>query len=611
MEKFFIYAKKADFAAVSQKFNITPMLARIIRNRDIVGDEAIEKFLNGSLKDMYNPFLMKDLRAACDFILNAVEDGIHIRIMGDYDIDGVCSAYILEKYLRHIGANADVDIPDRISEGFGLNEAMVEKAIADGVGLIITCDNGVSAVVPVKMAKNAGISIIITDHHQIPDELPSADFIINPHQADCNYPYSQLCGGGVAYKLVLGLAALKEYEQPGNEKNYCANELSDADINENDINKVFTHIFFEKLINGSPLLTELLGFAGFATIGDIVPLQDENRILAAEGIKVLRKSTNIGLNALIKERKIDKEKINSYYVGFILGPCINSAGRLESAKTALKLLETDDESEAREIAAKLSALNEERKKLTEEGADAIKAILAEEEKNGKAPDNVLVFSLKDIHESVAGIVAGRIKEEFERPAIVITQSETGPKGSGRSTDDFNIIKAISAHPELFVKFGGHEKACGFTLKEEAFVDELRIALNDDYGKEGEPVKKVWIDMQLPFEYVSEDFIEELAKLEPFGMKNKKPLFAEKNIIVRDYAVFGRDRNVLKLTLENEGGFIMQGVIFGAEKAAACIKKIEDMKKEKGEDTRISVTYYPSVNEYNGKKSIQLIIENLM
>ncbi len=605
MEKYFIYAKRADFSALSQKFNISPMLARIIRNRDIADDAQIDKYLNGSIKDMYNPFLMKDLEAACHFVLKAAADGTHIRIMGDYDIDGVCSSYILEKYLKSIGANADADIPDRISEGFGLNEKMVEKAIAEGVGIIITCDNGISALEPVKMAKEAGISVIITDHHQIPDVLPKADFIINPHRKDCDYPYKELCGGGVAYKLVLGIAALKKLEQLSGEKKPCADIFTEENSNKN-----IKPEFFAKLIEEVPLLTELLGFAGFATVGDIVPLCDENRIFAKEGIKVLRNCKNIGFNALIEERKIDKEKISSYYLGYILGPCINSAGRLESAKTALRLFETEDEKEAKEIAAKLSALNEERKKLTEEGAKAVKDILSEEEKKNKKADNVLVFYTEGIHESVAGIVAGRIKEELEKPVVIITKSETGAKGSGRSTDDFNIIKAISSHSEFFSKFGGHEKACGFTLKEDALADDLRKTLNADYGTEKEAVKKVWIDMQLPFEYVTEDFIEELSMLEPFGMKNKKPLFAEKNLIVRDYAVFGKERNVLKITLENEAGFIMQGVVFGTEKAAERAAQIENLKKEKGDDLRISITYFPSVNEYNKKKTIQLIIENL-
>lgn len=566
MEQWYLYCRKADFSAISKKFNISPMLARILVNRGIKTDRDIDMFLNAGPEGMYDPFLLKGMEGAVSLICGTLENNERIRIIGDYDADGVCSAYILYHYLEFAGADVSVRLPDRIKDGYGMNEAMAAEAKEDGISLIITCDNGISANDAVAKAGQLGIKVIVTDHHMPPGELPNADVIIDPKQEGCAYPYKEICGAGVAYKLICALSAI----------------LKDT-----------------KGIDSGKILDYLLQFAGIATITDIVPLKDENRIFAREGLKRLAVTENPGLKALMEERSVNTGELSSYHISFVIGPAINSAGRLKSADIAFELFNEKDPEKAREKAKVLSQLNEERKKLTQDQTEA--GLIKAAEKTDK--DKILVIYLPDAHESVAGIIAGKIKEETNRPAIVVTDSEEGLKGSGRSTDAYNIIEEISKYPELFSKFGGHAKACGFTLR--SSVQELSQTLNNNCMlTEKDMEKKVWIDMQLPFEYATEDFANELNLLEPFGMENERPLFAEKNITCISSFIVGKNKNGLKLKLRNKNGTVMEGIMFGKSEE---LEKINDGIKAAEE---ISFTYYPEINEFRNKKYVQLRIKSV-
>ena len=566
MEQWYLYCKKADFRRISEKFNISPMLARILRNRDVVSDEDIEMYLYGGPADMYDPFLLKGAREAVSMLLSAVENKKRILIIGDYDADGVCSSYILYHFLEEAGADVSVRLPDRVKDGYGMNEAMVLEAKKQGISLILTCDNGISAVSAAAKAKELGMDLIITDHHTPPEILPAADVIINPKQKGCPYPYKEICGAAAAWKLMQALSMrLKE----------------------------------EKGIDLSETIDYLLEFAAIATITDIVPLKGENRIIAKEGLKRLKNTRNPGLKALMEIKSVDMNKISSYHIGFIIGPAINSAGRLKKADIAFDLLNEKDPAAARKKAQILADLNEERKKLTEDQAK--EAMAAAEEK--MKTDKVLVLYLPEARESVAGIIAGRIKEQLNRPAIVITESEEGLKGSGRSIEGYNIIEEISKYPQLFAKFGGHAKACGFTLK--CGPDELSRVLNENCTlKEGDLIKKVWIDMQLPFEYACESFAEELSLTEPFGMENERPLFAEKNITASFADIAGKNRNALRMSLKNEQGTTRSAIMFGKEEE---LSRIAGKLKE---GQKCSILYYPEINEFRGRRSVQLKVEGI-
>lgn len=545
------------------------MLARILRNRDVKTDSEIEMYLNGCAADMYDPFLLKGSSEAAALICAALKGGVRIRIIGDYDADGVCSSYILFHYLEFIGADVSVYLPDRVRDGYGMNEEMVLKAGSDGVGLIITCDNGISASEAVSKAKELGIKVIITDHHTPPKKLPDADVIIDPKQEGCRYPYKEICGAAVAYKLMQCLSQ----------------SLFKDDA--------------KALAASDETLDYLLLFAGIATITDIVPLKDENRILAKEALKRLKNTPNPGLRHLLEIKNVDLQRLSSWHIGFIVGPAINSAGRLENASLAFDLLNEKDEGQAYKKAQHLCELNERRKKLTQE--QSTYALKIAEERMKK--DKVLVLYLPGCHESVAGIIAGRIKEEKNRPAIVITDSKEGLKGSGRSIDGYNIIEEISKHPRLFKKFGGHARACGFTLK--CSVQELSDVLNKNCTlTEEDLVRKVWIDMQLPFEYATQEFARELELAEPFGMDNEQPLFAERDITVVYSCIAGKNKNALRLTLMNKNHTKRDGIMFGSEEE---ILRISERIKENPE---ILITYYPEINEFRNKRSVQLKIQSI-
>ncbi len=580
MKKWYLHCKKADFADISQKFNITPMLARIIRNRDIIGDDAIKEYLYGTIDYMHSPYLFKGMSKAVDMVFDAIKNNKKIRVVGDYDVDGICSSYILKHTIKKLGGDVDVKIPDRVFDGYGMNENMSDEAFNDGIGLIITCDNGVSAYEAVDKAKSYGIDVIVTDHHEVPYPLVNADVIIDAKQEGCTYPYKELCGGAVAYKVA---QALTERAKKEGKK---VEEIKELD----------------------KLMDELLLYAGMATVADIVPLTSENRIFAKEGIKRLKITQNEGLKALMSQKNIEQENINAFYIGFILGPCINSAGRLKNALIAFNLLEEKDPALAKKKAMELVELNEVRKNLTISQTQI--AIDQIERLAGNIP-NVLVIFLSDAHESIAGIIAGRLKEEYSRPVLVITNSDEGLKGSGRSVDKYNMIEALTKNSDCFNKFGGHAKAAGFTLADGMTPEKLSEILNNDCDLAKEELEeKKWIDMQLPFQYISEQFINELGRLEPFGQNNEKPCFAEKNIKVNSIYM-SRNANCLKFNLENESGFKIDGIMFRNEEFIKEQYEILTNAKEKADGCLlVSLIFYPYINYYRGEKNLQLKIDEI-
>ena len=568
MKKWFVSAKKADFTQIGEKFHITPMTARIIRNRDVIGDEQIRRYLQGGLSDLYSPWLLYGMKEAVELLQKAVLEKKKIRVIGDYDIDGVCSTYILLKGLKKIGANVDTVIPDRIKDGYGINEQLIDGAYQDGVALIITCDNGIAAADQIAYAKSLGIQVIVTDHHEVPfeegefgkiEKLPPADVIVNPKQEQCAYPWKGLCGGVVAWKVV---AALYETYGVSMEEAY-----------------------------------ELLEFAAIATVGDIMELQDENRILVKEGLKRIHKTGNIGLKSLIEVNGLEKDSINAYHIGFVIGPCINAGGRLDTAKRALELFDSENKESADRLAGDLKALNDSRKELTKDGVEeAIRQVL----ETGRRNENVLVIYLPDCHESIAGIIAGRVKERFYRPTIVLTDAEEGIKGSGRSIPGYHMFEELNKVADLFTKFGGHPMAAGMSLPKEN-LSTLRKQLNENCTlTEEDLTEKVSIDIAMPVQYVSEAFVEELKVLEPFGNGNSKPLFAERDFHVLQSQLLGKNKNTVKIYGTNGTGGRMEGLYFGDAEAF-----LEYLKQK---DT-ISITYYPSVNEFRGKKTLQIIIQD--
>ena len=568
MKKWFVSAKKADFTEIGKKFHITPMTARIIRNRDVVGEEQIRKYLHGSTADLYSPWELSGMKEGISFLQQAVACSEKIRVIGDYDIDGVCATYILLTGLKKIGANVDTVIPDRIKDGYGINEHLIDGAKKDGIQVIVTCDNGIAASSQISYAKELGMKVIVTDHHEVPyeeiesgrvEKLPPADVIINPKQEYCNYPWKGLCGGAVAWKLV---TALYETYGVGMEEAY-----------------------------------KLLEFAAIATVGDIMELQDENRIIVKEGLNRIHHTKNIGLKSLIEVNGLDRESIGAYHIGFVLGPCINAGGRLDTAKRALELFSSEDKESADRLAGDLKALNDSRKELTKDGVEeAIRQVL----ETGRRSERVLVIYLPDCHESIAGIIAGKVKERFYRPTIVLTDAEEGGKGSGRSIPGYHMFEELCKVGELFTKFGGHPMAAGMSLPKEN-IQKLRRQLNDNCILTAEDmIEKLSIDIAMPLQYISEEFIEELKVLEPFGNGNSKPLFAERDFHVLQSQVLGKNKNTVKVYGTNAAGCHMEGLYFGDPE-----ELLELLKKK---DT-ISITYYPSVNEFRGKRTLQIMIQD--
>ena len=577
MEKWVVTTKKANFQEIAEKFHINQVTARLIRNRDVVGDDAIEEYLNGSLLNLHNPHMLLDCDKAVEILLEKLEEQKKIRIIGDYDIDGVNATVILYKGLRHCHGNVDYEIPHRIRDGYGINIQLIQDAYEDGVDTIITCDNGIAAVDQVEYAKSLGMTVIITDHHEPMEEKPKADAIVNPKQQECTYPYKQLCGAAIAYKVIVCL-----YEAVG-------------------ISKRESDMFIE--------------YAAIATIGDVMDLTGENRIIVKEGLQMLSKTTNLGLKALIEANGLKGSDISSYHIGFVLGPCINAGGRLDTAERAVRLLLTESESEALQIAEELKLLNDERKSMTLEG---LERAVEEIETRGLKNDKVFIVYLPDCHESLAGIIAGRIRERYHKPTFVLTDGEESVKGSGRSIEAYQMFDEMMKCRELFLKFGGHPMAAGLSILKEN-VPNLRERLNTltDLTEE-DFIPKVTIDIPMPISYISEALIDELAYLEPFGKGNPKPLFAEKDLNILSARILGKNKNVIKLQILNSTGISMDAMYFGdtdvfQEYLIGKFTASEVEKLFQGRKNRItlSLTYYPSVNEFRDVKTIQIVIQHYM
>lgn len=566
MQKWRVYSKKADFDAIGSRFNIDPVTARIIRNRDVTDMENVDMYLNGTLDRLHDPMMMKDMDKAVSVIASSIRDNKHIRIIGDYDIDGICSIYILFKGLKICGADVDYEVPDRITDGYGINENLIKQAYEAGVEVIITCDNGIAAASQIDYANELGMTVVITDHHDVPYEetdngrryiIPKAAAVVDPKQNDCGYPFKMLCGAGIAYKFIDCM--VKEFQ------------------------------------TGDSAMPELLQFAAIATVGDIVDLLDENRIIVKEGLKLIANTGNYGLNALMAVTGVSRESINAYHIGFVLGPCLNASGRLDSAKRALKMLVTDDRAEAERHAGELKDLNEERKKLTSEAVD--KAVDMVENSSLK-DDRVLVIFLPGCHESIAGIVAGRIREKYYKPVIVLTRGEQEAKGSARSIESYNMFEKLSECKDLFTRFGGHSMAAGLSLPEEN-IPEFRRRINEHCNlSEEDLTETVWIDVPMPLEYINEKLILELGGLEPFGKANPKPVFADKNISIRNIRAIGKDKQYTRMTIAKDSGMVIDAVGF-----FPCTE-LETVYNKNG---RISCTYYPEINEFRDKKQIQVCV----
>lgn len=560
MEKWVVAAKRADFNRIAQDFSIDPVLARLIRNRDIIGNDQIQTYLYGNKDQLYSPWLMKDMRKAVDILRKKIRDHARIRVIGDYDIDGVMSTYILETGLRRVGADVDVMIPNRITDGYGLNEQLILKAKEDERDTIVTCDNGISAFEQIKKAKDLGMTVIVTDHHELLDGMiPDADAVINPKQQDCTYPFSGLCGAGVAYKLIAAL-----YETCG-------------------VGKDETEAFLE--------------YAAFATVGDVMDLVGENRIIVKEGLKQLHHTGNRGLRELMRVNELQPEAISAYHIGYVLGPCMNASGRLDTAKRALELLRSSNREDAARLAGDLKNLNESRKAMTLQG---VELAVEQVEKNGIKEDKVYVIYLPECHESLAGIIAGRIREMYYHPVFVLTKGEDGIKGSGRSIESYHMFDAMARCREVFTHFGGHKMAAGLSLREED-IPKMRSRLNETCELEnGDFMEKITIDVPMPFSYITKELIGQLTLLEPFGKGNTKPVFAQKNIHVLNHRIIGKNRNVLSMKLDDGMGRVIDGI---------CFQNAEELEERILSGKSVAVTYYPAINEYQGRETLQVVISH--
>lgn len=583
MEKWFVIQKGADFQKLSEKFQISPVTARIIRNRDVIGEAAVDRYLNGGQNDLYDPHLLKNADLLADILSEKIRERKKIQIIGDYDIDGVMSAYILHQGIRRCGGRADVRIPDRIRDGYGINGHLIDLACEEGADTILTCDNGIAAIEEIAYAKERGLTVLVTDHHEIPYteengrriyKQSGADAIVNPKQQDCPYPCKELCGAAVAFKIIQIL-----YEACG-----VPREES----------------------------WEFLENAAFATVGDVMDLRDENRILVKEGLKRIRNTKNKGMRALIRQNKLEPEQIKAYHIGFVLGPCVNASGRLETAKIALSLFLETDEAKAAQIAAELVELNAQRKDMTAEGA----ALAVREVEEGRVGEKVLVIYLPEVHESLAGIIAGRVRELYHKPVFVLTKSEDGVKGSGRSIEAYSMYEELCKCRELFTRFGGHPMAAGLSL-EERNVGAFREKINACCElTEEDFILKIKIDVPMPAGYPDVPFVRELERLEPFGKGNGKPQFADKNLSIAHMCLMGKKRNVLRLQLKTESGEKISAVYFGDTAVFLAYyrekygeEEVEQAFRGRENAIRMSIVYYPEIDEYQGTESIQLTIKN--
>lgn len=584
MKKWVVAAKRADFKAIGEKYHIDQVTARLIRNRDVTGDDALREYLYGTIADMHDPEEMKGIVEAADLLLFKMKEKAAIRIIGDYDIDGVTATYILYTGLKKCGAMVDYEIPDRIRDGYGINEQLVQNAWEDGIDTILTCDNGISAIDQIAYAKKLGMTVIVTDHHELRTReedgkvqviLPDADVVVNPHQPDCPYPYKDLCGGAVAYKLMQEL--------------YRKKSFPDREIE------------------------NLIEYAAIATVGDVMKLTGENRIIVKEGLKRLNHTQNIGLKALIRVNGLEDREINSYHIGFVIGPCINASGRLTTAKKALELLLCGSRERAEVLAEELLSLNTERKELTRQGyEEAVKQI----ESTSLKDDKILIVYLPDCHESIAGIIAGRIRERYYRPVFVLTNGEKSVKGSGRSIEGYSMFEEMQKCDDLFLNYGGHPMAAGCSLEREN-IQPLRERLNiAAHLTEEDLTEKICIDVPMPISYITEHLIEELNVLEPFGTANKKPVFAEKDVSILGARILGQNRNVIKMQVTDTSGIVMDALYFGDVEVFRTYledkyghAETEKLFQNRKTGITLSVIYYPTINEYRGQRSIQIVISD--
>ena len=583
-ELWMVQTKRADFSGLAMRLGVSPVAVRVMRNRGLTEEAEMRKYLYGTLDDLYDPRLMKGMEQAAELIARELKEGKHVRIIGDYDIDGVCSTYILLKGFQRAAkelsqrcsleagrysvekendAQIDYEIPDRIKDGYGINESIIRQASADGVDTLVTCDNGIAALREISIAKQLGMTVVVTDHHEVPvDEygqiLPPADAVVDPKQDGETYPFHEICGAVVAWKLI--------------------------------------RVLYEKLGIPESEWMDLLEFAAIATVGDVMKLQDENRLIVKYGLKKIGSTKNTGLRKLIEKNNLDIENLSAYHIGFVIGPCLNAGGRLKSAKVALRMLLAEDPERAGEMADELKELNDMRKDMTAKGeAEAIEQV-----EKQYMDDKVLVVFLPECHESLAGIIAGRLREHFHKPSFVLTRGETTAKGSGRSIEQYHMYQGLCKVSDLLVKFGGHPMAAGLSL-EEKDIDEFRRRLNADAElTEEDFVPKIWIDVPMPFEYVNEKIVQELKDLEPFGQGNEKPLFAQKSLVIRNARVLGKNRNVVKLNLVTETGQPVDGLLFADG---------DRFLEEQAGRNMIDMIYYPDVNEYNGTRTLQAVIRN--
>lgn len=568
MEKWMVYNKKADFQKIGSEFGIDPVIARLIRNRDIQDMKEIRSYLYGTLAEIPSPWKMKDMERAVQILQKKITQKKKIRIIGDYDIDGVTATCILLKGLKRLNANVDTYIPDRVKDGYGMHEQLIDKALEDGIDTILTCDNGIAAAAEIEYAKKEGLTVIVTDHHDIPFRdtedgriwiIPKADAVVNPKQNDCLYPNKNICGAVVAWKLIWAL--------------------------------------YERLGIDSDEIWDFLELAAIATVGDVMDLQGENRIIVKEGLKKLSSTSFEGLKALICVNNLEGAEITAYHVGFVVGPCINASGRLDTAARSLELLLADNMEDAMKLADDLYDLNQSRKAMTEQGKEqAIQSI----EENNLGKDRVLVVYLPDCHESLAGIIAGRIREAYNKPVFVLTKGAGGVKGSGRSIEAYSMYEELVKCSDLLTQFGGHPMAAGLSM-EEKNVELFRRRLNDNCTlTEQDLIPKIMIDVPMPISYLSKKLTEQLKVLEPFGKGNSKPLFAQKNLRAVGIRVFGRNRNVAKMLLIDENGIKMDAVYFGEAQEFVDFVQAHDT---------ISVTYYPEINVFQGRENLQVVIKN--
>lgn len=584
-EKWLLRNKKVDLKAMSEKYKISQLLCKLMVNRDIIDENIINSYINPVYKYLHSPKTMKDVVIAVDIIKRKIQENKKIRIIGDYDVDGIISVFILYTALKKCGANVDYEIPDRIKDGYGINENIVKVAYDEGVDTIITCDNGISAIDQIQYAKDLGLTVIVTDHHDVPfieeDGVRTflssqADAIINPKQIECEYKFKSICGAGVAFKLMEAL-----YEEIGMDKEECY---------------------------------KLIEFIAIATVCDVVDLIDENRIFVKNGLEMLNNSKNIGINALKKACGLEDKEITAYHLGFVIGPCLNASGRLDSAKKGLELLLMEDDEEAKNLAQEIVDLNDARKNMTKEGVDRAINIIDSTDINN---DNILVVYIPDIHESLAGIVAGRVKEKYNKPTIILTKSEEGVKGSARSIEEYNMFEGLLACKELLDKFGGHPMAAGLSLQEDK-VDELRIALNNKCELTDEDLtRKIMIDSSLPLEYLNLHLIEELNVLEPFGKGNSKPVFGVRDAKITKAMLLGKDKNVLKLKLLTNNNITIDAMIFNDLEnfESKIIEKygnegLDNLYNKSNNNISMDFTFYPSINEWNGNKSIQIVVNGI-